>query len=176
MNRIVRSGFTLLELLVVIAIVAILAAALFGAYVLVQQKIKVAKAKNTLVAIEVALEQYKTDFHAYPPDDTFANGSETLWFYLCRVQKSGSTERSYLGARDYQLDDVGGGNRKFKSPLGGEYEYRQLIDSDGVKRMCLVADPGLDKLLGGTIDPDKGFVTSSAQAAKDNLYSAVLPK
>jgi len=175
MLRITRSGFTLLELLVVITIIAILSAALFGAYALAQRPIKVGKARNTLASIEMALEQYKSDFHAYPPDDTFANGSETLWYYLCRVQKSGSTERGYLSAREYQLEDSGGTNRKFISPLGGDYEYRQLIDSDGIKRMCLVADPGLDKLLGGMIDPNKGFVTSSAQAAKDNLYSAVLP-
>lgn len=165
-------GFTLLEVLVVVSIIAILALALSSAYGIVRRRVRVATAENTLKSISFAMESYKSDFNAYPPDDTpGSNGSETLWYYLCRVHQVGEMHRGpYLQSRDDQLKDAGSGsNRKFTSPLGGDYEYALLVDPDGARRMYMLVDPGLDKELGGKLSRREGFIQSNAQKAKDNL-------
>src|SRR6267143_3174885 len=62
----VRPGFTLVELLVVIFIIALLITLLLGVVHLAQNKSRIAKTKADLAAIATALEQYHSDFRAYP--------------------------------------------------------------------------------------------------------------
>jgi len=37
----------------------------------------------------------------------------------------------------------------------------------------ILVDPGEDKKLGGSVDPNKGFVQEDEAAAKDNIFSSV---
>jgi prepilin-type N-terminal cleavage/methylation domain-containing protein len=176
-------GFTLLELLIVISIIAILAAVLFPLFGMIKQKMRLSLAKNTMGNITMALEHYRADWNAFPPDDTpSSNGSEMIWYYLCRVMQptTSSGELSqmhygpYLKINENQLTDAGSAsNKKFLSPLGGEYTYVQIIDPDGQKRTYVLVDPGPDKELGGTVSPSTGFTESDAKQAADNIYSSI---
>src|SRR5438045_8310699 len=116
--------------------------------------------QKTMDVIKMAMDKYKEDFNAYPPDDTpSTNGSEMIWYWLCRVHTGKEMHYGpYLKASEDQLKDSDSGNKQFLSPLGGEYKYALLIDPDGAKRMYELIDPGEDKQLGGSIDPAKGFV------------------
>jgi prepilin-type N-terminal cleavage/methylation domain-containing protein len=60
-------GFTLIELLIVVAIIAILALIAVPNFLEAQTRAKVAREKNDLRTIAVALEAYNVDHGAYPP-------------------------------------------------------------------------------------------------------------
>lgn len=62
-----RSGFTLIELLVVIAIITILIAILLPAVLLAQRNAYSSATQSTMSSIGIALQEYHTDFHMYPP-------------------------------------------------------------------------------------------------------------
>ncbi|HLX62147.1 MAG TPA: prepilin-type N-terminal cleavage/methylation domain-containing protein [Planctomycetota bacterium] len=176
LRRKTPAGFTLLELLIVISIIIILAAVLYPVFGQFRRKARVMQAGKTMNVLTMALDKYKDDWHSYPPDDTpSTNGSEIVWYYLCQVQTVGQMHYGpYIKATEDQLKDADtGGNRKFMSPLGGEYKYGLQIDSDGQKRTYLLVDPGEDMKLGGSIDPNKGWLEDDPQAAKDNIFSTV---
>jgi type II secretion system protein G len=59
-------AFTLVELLVVVGIIAILAAIAIPNFLEAQTRAKVARAKNDLRVIAMALESFHTDNHRYP--------------------------------------------------------------------------------------------------------------
>jgi prepilin-type N-terminal cleavage/methylation domain-containing protein len=178
-----EKGFTLLELLIVITIMAILAAVLLPVFGRFRTSARVALAKNTMKSITIALEKYKEDFNEYPPDDSPSkNGSEVLAHHLCRrmnpMVKTADGRlvqgEQHLGpylqvSNDYLIDSGGSGTKKLISPLGNDYSYVLIIDPDKQKRSYLVIDPGPDKLLGGDLSPDKGFVPSGADAKR--LYA-----
>ena len=63
-------AFTLVELLVVIAIIGVLATLITVAATAARQYVKVSLIKTEMGQIEMALEQYKTEFGEYPPDFT----------------------------------------------------------------------------------------------------------
>ena len=62
-----RNGFTLIELLIVVAIIAILAAIAVPNFLEAQARAKVAREKNDLRSIAVALAAYYVDENSYPP-------------------------------------------------------------------------------------------------------------
>ncbi len=185
-------GFTMMELLIVVTIIAILAAILLPIVSSFRRSAKIAAAKQAMNAVTMALDKYREDFDSYPPDNApSSNGSEILYWHLCRritpkvktpagnVVDSESTKGPYLEAKDTIVSAGSSGDtKKLVSPLGGEYKYAQLIDSDGIKRQYLCVDPGPDKELGGDISPDKGFVPGGGDANgdgkpddEDNIYS-----
>src|SRR5579862_4139609 len=65
MNR--KSAFTLIELLTVIAIIAILAAIIFPVYSRVKDSAYRSSDMSNMNSIRTALQLYKTDQGAYPP-------------------------------------------------------------------------------------------------------------
>jgi type II secretion system protein G len=60
-------GFTLIELLIVVAIIAILALIAVPNFLEAQSRAKVAREKNDLRTITLALESYCVDYSVYPP-------------------------------------------------------------------------------------------------------------
>ncbi len=69
MNRSRSQGFTLIELLIVVAIIAILAAIAVPNLIEAQVRAKVSRAKADMRTIATALEAYRVDHNAYPPND-----------------------------------------------------------------------------------------------------------
>lgn len=63
-----RRGFTLTELLVVIGIIAILMGLLMPALRISIMKVKEGACRQELLSLQLAMEQYFTDWGAYPPD------------------------------------------------------------------------------------------------------------
>src|SRR5687767_12427258 len=59
-------AFTLVEILAVIFIIALLSVLILGAVHRAQRSARIAKTKGELAAIASALEQYHSDFKAYP--------------------------------------------------------------------------------------------------------------
>src|SRR5438874_357769 len=77
-------------------------------------------AQGLIPIVRAALETYKDDFHAYPPDDLSGkDGSEILTYFLCR--------KTAFGEYQYgpYLENVPNG--KLVSLLGGHYTYK-IID------------------------------------------------
>ena len=64
-----KQGFTIVELLIVIVVIAILAAISIVAYNGIQQRARNTTRVNDVVAIQKALELYRTDHGRYPRSD-----------------------------------------------------------------------------------------------------------
>ena len=73
MIRNATSSFTLIELLIVVAIIAILAAIAVPNLLDAQVRAKVSRAKADMRTIATALEVYRADNNAYPPNDGHYN-------------------------------------------------------------------------------------------------------
>ncbi len=182
MSRLHRShrAFTLVELLVVIGIIALLMGLLLPVIAAVLNKSKRAIATQNCRSIEMALEAYRADFDAYPPDYfPSSNGSEVLFYHLCRIHRpqvktsdgrviDGESRRgTYLDPQKFTLAEGTGGRPKLVSPYGGEYSYSMQVDSDGQKRRYILIDPGADKILGGQLSATQGFVSANADQNRD---------
>ena len=63
-----RSGFTLIELLVVITVIGILAAILIPTIYGLFRRTDDFQRQNEIAQLEVAIENFKSDFNMYPPD------------------------------------------------------------------------------------------------------------
>lgn len=181
-------GFTLLELLIVISIIALLSAALFPVFSYFRTKARAMQARKTMDTIAMALEDYRKDFNAFPPDAgggvTSNNGSQMVALYLTRVfipdaKVSEMHYGPYLKVNENQLTDKDGKptpdsmSRFFLSPLGGEYKYavlRQTINGTTTEIGYVMVDPGQDKQYGGTVDSANGFELSNPKEAADNIF------
>ncbi|MBI1884504.1 MAG: type II secretion system protein GspG [Chlamydiae bacterium] len=86
--RFYKRGFTVIEMLVVISVIAILASIILPALNSAQKKAKITKTQSMIDSITTAFKQYRTDFGAYPLDDTIPNVSggsptsaECIYYY-----------------------------------------------------------------------------------------------
>lgn len=61
-------GFTLIELLIVVAIIGILAAIAIPNFLQAQTRAKVSRVHSDMRTIQLAMEVYRTDHPAYPPE------------------------------------------------------------------------------------------------------------
>jgi prepilin-type N-terminal cleavage/methylation domain-containing protein len=97
-----RTGFTIIELVVVMAIIAIIAGGIAGVVIHLGGKARVARTGAEIRLMSMALESYRRDLGAFPPDTgygldpaaspgTYDAGS--LWRYLCRPVKDPATGR-----------------------------------------------------------------------------------
>ncbi len=77
-------GFTLVELLVVITIIALLAGLLLPVIIGAIKKAEITKAKNEVMAIATAVEQYQVEYGRYPgqssssPDHPYSGNYQNL--------------------------------------------------------------------------------------------------
>lgn len=125
--------------------------------------------RSQFFLLSVALESYRYDFGCYPPENTpSAKVGENLWHYLAQpITVNSKTYGPYLDPSAFQSQKVGQ-YQELLPKFGGSFEYKVLnLGKDGSLHFELV-DPGLDQKLGGYIDPEKGFVKTSADA-DDNI-------
>lgn len=74
-----RRGFTLIELLVVIAIIGLLSSIVLASLSTARAKANDARRESDLLAIQVALELYYTDYHAYPVSNCISSPWWNCW-------------------------------------------------------------------------------------------------
>jgi hypothetical protein len=118
-------------------------------------------------AITMALQKYHDDFVAYPPDNfPSSNSSEALYHFLCTRLQSGEMRYGPYIENVQSVDSDGNGLPETNTVFGGNYLY--VLRSDGKP---LVIDCGPDRLLGGTINAQNGFVPDGTGDDKDNIYS-----
>ena len=162
-------AFTLVELVVVILIIAVISSVLISITGGHHVGGRESRNRAYLRIIEHALEAYRLDFSAYPPDNSpTSNGSEVLAHYLCRKLSSGTQVYGpYLNVGTLADADQNG-FPEYLSPLKNIYTYKLIGQTNS---RVLLIDPGPDRKIGGTIDPKKGFVPDNSGADKDNLYS-----
>ena len=75
-------GFTLVELLVVIVIIGILASLVVGLSGTASRKMRESRTRSELVAIETAIESYKSKFGHYPPSNPDNPALNSLYYEL----------------------------------------------------------------------------------------------
>ena len=73
-----QAGFTLIELLVVIVIIGILSSMSFGAYVWWDKAKAKKSAQSQVEALQLALEQYRSDLGGYPRTDDLSSDDEKV--------------------------------------------------------------------------------------------------
>ena len=73
-----HAGFTLIELLVVIAIIGILSSMSFGAYAWWSEERAKKSAQSQIEALQLALEQYKSDHGGYPRTDDLGSDDDKV--------------------------------------------------------------------------------------------------
>ena len=163
-------AFTLMELIMVIAIILILMGLLMTAIMRSRIFMNVKIATTELHTMEMALVQYKYDLGVYPPDSAPSSTSgENLWYYLGRKITVGETTYGpYFPGNEQRIYSSGGPYKEFVSVLGGHFEYKLIVDSNGVPTHYVLVDPGPDKKLGGTMNSTTGFVKSGPDG-DDNI-------
>jgi hypothetical protein len=142
----------------------------------------IVRARKTIDTISMAMEDYRKDFNAYPPE-IGTNGSRMIATYLTRVFTTRDSHFGpYLKVSDSQLTNSDGKHtsnldeQQFLSPLGGEYAYvilKEKVNSAEKETGYVLVDPGRDKLLGGAISNRTGFEVTDPKTADDNLYEPI---
>lgn len=111
-------GFTLVELLVVISIIAILSVIGITIFSSAQKSARDAKRKEDIHTIQLALEQYKTQYGYYPPpngnnwcstvwNDTFPQLRDSLAPFMSGLIPGDPTRKGQQG--DYWYLSIGSG-------------------------------------------------------------------
>jgi prepilin-type N-terminal cleavage/methylation domain-containing protein len=77
-----RDAFTLMEMLVVIAVIGVLAAMIIGIFPGVMEKRTRNRVRAELMALTVAIENFKQDQGFYPPDNTNSTAGSPLYYEL----------------------------------------------------------------------------------------------
>ena len=163
-----EGGFTLVELIAVIAIIAILSAAVLGGVVYAGKKASVAAAKGLIERLSIAINMYREDWGAYPPDGIPSSGwgtswfvaskpnddnlnmpAETLWYFLAGVYEDDNMDDGYLEELE----------RKSAYVNFREKDLRRVGILFSMKSGLLMnrGDPHASKTVGGQIKDDDIF-------------------
>ncbi len=121
-----KSGFTLVELLTVIAIIGVLAAFTMPVLRSVGRTTKIARARTEMVAIESALDNYKTRYGCYPPGS--GNGGGAALVNQLYYELTGVTNVVMNAIPCYQTLDGGS--------IVGTTFYANLFHVGGVMNCC----------------------------------------
>jgi prepilin-type N-terminal cleavage/methylation domain-containing protein len=157
------AAFTLIELLVVIAIIGVLAGLVVGLAPVMKRRNTETRVQTELRQIETALENYKSEFNAYPPDALVPGTTpprsspvrNPLFYELLgtRVAGSGNTARFIVAGGDEfltptQIQELFG-RPGFRNAVVDQSEARkpfiQLRDAQ-VKRLRYGGDASLSLL------------------------------
>jgi hypothetical protein len=110
---------------------------------------RAARARSDLKNLVIMSGLYQTEFGRFPAD-SIAD---------CRGT-------AFLSA--LMPDNTYSRNGPQRSLWGGAYSF-VVINPGQPEAYCLIIDPGPDKLLGGTLDPQKGFVPDGSDANRDGI-------
>jgi len=127
-----EGGFTLVEMIAVMTIVAILATVIIGGVVFSQRRARIAATKALLGKLSMAINTYRADYGAYPPNTRPSTGwagwytdpgdglnmpSETLWYFLTGIyededlsdidRKKMARKSPYIDLREADLKRTG---------------------------------------------------------------------
>ncbi|MCY3021154.1 MAG: hypothetical protein NTW87_19240 [Planctomycetota bacterium] len=161
-----RPFLTVTDLLITVGFVAFVLLALTTG--LLSPPHIVGRDRAIINGLVLALEKYRDDFLVYPPDTVpTSKGGEVLYHFLCRNLSSGAlTYGPYVAMPVVDRDGDGFPEIPPSSGLG-DLEYKVLLAPDGKQRGCVIISPGPDGLLGGTVDPRKGFIPDETILNKD---------
>jgi hypothetical protein len=105
------------------------------------------RARRDLKLLGMLSESYQVGFGRFPPDSIAdSTGNE----YFAALQRNSRFSK----------------NDPRQSCWGGRYSF-VVVNPEEPEAFCLIIDPGPDKLLGGTLDPQKGFVPDGSDANSD---------
>jgi len=157
-----QSGLALMDLVVSIVIVVLLTMLLMLAISRVKTKTREKSAKVRLQILQVAAERYVMDFNDFPPVDAATLSSTRLASALLH-----STLSRYLSLQPDDISPRANGEKPaLISTFGGHYATG--FEGKGDRRVqWVIVDPGRDKLLGGTMDAENGFVPDNSDANGD---------
>jgi type II secretion system protein G len=123
-------GFTLMEMLVVISIIVILAGITMGGFAFVNQRQAREQARIQIGLLQLALEDYHSDFGKYPEASSANGRAQTGKIYKALFPVS-ADQKVYLSQLDPRNDNQGwlagqtaGPNLVIYDPWGTEYLYR----------------------------------------------------
>jgi type II secretory pathway pseudopilin PulG len=124
-------------MLVVISIIVILSGLTIGGFAFVSQKQAREQAKVQIGLLQLALEDYRSDFGEYPPAPSGNGNRQTNKIYEVLYPRNVNA-KVYLPQLDPQNDAQGwlngqtsGNNLRIYDPWGEEYRYRTPGDSGG---------------------------------------------
>jgi len=165
-------GFTLVELLIVIGIITLLMGMLITGVIIAKRTAEDRAADMQMKTMSMCATQYASDWNDFPPFDPTAASSkrrsaELLHDYLClRHVRGEGTVCAGFGTNDSNVQRGPGLEPALISPLHGFYTFG--FEGKGDRRVqWVIVDPGRDKLLGGTMDAENGFVPDNSDANGD---------
>lgn len=116
-----------------------------------------------VMALKMALLKYETDYNAYPPVGSFTNSSAALHDALTQ-----RTADPYIHLNAGHFLSKSGTETVLVSKAGDPIHYAPFQNSEG-KHGYMLVFPGKDRLLGGTLSAEKGFVPDNSDANGDGL-------
>jgi len=143
-----RTGtFTILEIVVAMAIILVLAGLILATSSYVSNKAGRSRAEVEIAAMSSALENYKTDNGAYPPDITidartmgdparYQTASAALFRNLSGdLNGDGQSDFGVTSYMAFKPNQTGGTTAPFfvKDPFGNSYGYSTICQADSTK-------------------------------------------
>jgi prepilin-type N-terminal cleavage/methylation domain-containing protein len=120
-------AFTLIELLVVIAVIGILAGLVLSTAGYIQKKSARSRAEAEIAALSAALENYKAEYGAYPPNSAAGSAGALVLYQALAFSNAGFNPNGRI-FMEPAMSMLAGTNARsttyFVDPFGNAYEYR----------------------------------------------------
>lgn len=119
--------------------------------------------RNLVMALKMALSKYEMDYQTFPPVGSFKNSSAALFDALTQ-----RTADPYIHLNAGHFISKSGTETMLVSKAGDPLHYTPFQNSEG-KHGYMLVFPGNDRLLGGTLSTENGFVPDNSDANGDGL-------
>jgi len=166
-----RRGITPFELFIILIIILLVLAILLTGLTSSRSPGRMSPAKTQIKIVAMATTIYTSDWNDFPPFDLAVNtsprrGAELLYNYLCVPHSIGDRKvGGYLSTNDSNVHRGTGIEPALISPLHGFYTFG--FEGKGRDLQWVIIDPGKDKLLGGIMSAENGFVPDNSDANGD---------